>query len=102
MKTSDDRLDQTAINELQSLLARRYAVKITPARGFNGACVEVFHPDPRHVKTAEGRSHDLSRAMHRAYMTMQDRWDTTKRINDENKARKQGTLKVDRDEDLDI
>lgn len=72
-KRSDDRLDPTAIHELASLLSRHYTVRIEPARGLTGATVGVFAPLPPHALVSEGRSHDLSHAMHRAYLAVEAR-----------------------------
>ena len=70
MKPSDDCLDSAAVQALNSLLARHYTVRITPAHGLNGVAVAVFDHLPPHVLVGEGRSHDLSRAMHRAVLSM--------------------------------
>ena len=74
MKPSEDRLDRTAIEELQSLVSRHYTVRIEPAHGLSGATVGVFHNKTgNHCLVSEGRSHDLSRAMHRAYLAVEAR-----------------------------
>lgn len=73
MKPSDDRLDPTATHELASLLSWHYTVQIVPARGLTGATVRVCVSLPPHTQIAEGRSHDLSHAMHRAYLAVEAR-----------------------------
>ena len=74
MTPSDDRLDPTAVYELQCLLSRRYTVRIEPAHGLSGVTVGVFHTKSNnHCLVSEGRSHDLSRAMHRAYLAVEAR-----------------------------
>lgn len=72
-KSSDDRMDRTAHLELDSLLARQYTIRITPAHGMVGNLVEVFDPAPPHALVAEGRAHVLSTAVHRAYQAVEDR-----------------------------
>lgn len=70
MKPSEDRLDRTAIEELQSLLSRHYRVTIDSAHGMSGAHV-IAHD--RTSLVVEGRSHDLSRAMHRCFLAVEAR-----------------------------
>lgn len=73
MKPSDDRLDATACNELNQLLARHMIVRISPACGVVGNEVEVRRGLAHgHPVIGEGRSHDLSKAMHRAFVAVEE------------------------------
>jgi len=64
---SEDRLNQKAVDELQSLLSRGYTVEISPSHGLVGNRVRVtWGLQNGHPEVGEGRSHDLSNAMHRA------------------------------------
>jgi len=74
MKPSDDCLDSAAVQALNSLLARHYTVRITPAHGLVGNEVHVSSRTvSSHQIVVEGRSHDLSHAMMRAYLAVDAR-----------------------------